>query len=132
MRNGVRIFIVEDALFLQEMLCHLFTKAGMDVVGTASSARDAFFQIGSLKPDLIWVDLVLPGGQNGITLIDKIKQFYPEMTVIACSSLQQKQVQRQRERTGITHFINKPFKSDEILEMVSSAMKQEQQKEMVA
>jgi DNA-binding NtrC family response regulator len=132
MKKGIHVFIVEDALFLQEMLCRLFTKAGMKVVGTASSARKAFFQISSLKPELIWVDLVLPGGQNGITLINKIKQFYPEMTVIACSGLQQKQVLIQSEKTGITRFVNKPFKSDEALDKVFSVMKEKQQKEMVA
>ena len=131
MENNIRVFIVEDAFFLREMLCHIFTKVGMEVVGMASSGQEVCSQIEALKPNLVWVDLVLPGGQNGITLIDKIKQFYPEARVIACSSLQQKQVRMQSEKVGATCFVSKPFKSNEVLETVFSVMKQEKQKEMV-
>lgn len=129
MENHIRVFIVEDALFLREMLCRIFVKAGIEIVGVASSESEAFSQIETLKPDLIWVDLVLPGGQNGIALINKVKQLYPEIEIIACSSLQQKLVKTQSKQAGAVHFINKPFEYDTVLENVFSVM---EQKEMVA
>ena len=57
----MNIFIVEDALFLQETLCHIFTEKGMHVTGSASSADSARAKIKVLKPDLVLMDLVLPG-----------------------------------------------------------------------
>ena len=132
MANNIRIFIIKDTFFLQEILCRVFSEVGMEVVGLASLGEEALPQIKDLKPDLIWLNLVLPGVQNGITLINKINQLHSEIKIIACSSLQQKQIQKQSELAGAVCFANKPFKSDEIVEVVFSAVRQKEQKEMVA
>ena len=131
MASNIRIFIVEDALFLREVLCRVFAEAGMEVVGLASSGEEALSQIEISKPDLVWLDIVLPNGQNGITLMNKISQLYPEVKIIACSSLQQEQIQMQSESAGAMYFINKPFKSDKAVEIVFSAVGRKEQKEMV-
>ena len=126
MKKNIRILIVEDSLFLREMICHIFAESDIQVVGLASSAEEALSKIEALKPDLALVDLVLPG-QNGIVLIKKIHYFYPEIKVIACSSLKHEHFVMESERAGAVDFLRKPFKSHEIKDAIFSAAREQKQ-----
>ena len=127
MKSNIRVFIVEDALFLREMLCRVFADTqSIEVVGMTSSVRTAVSQIQELKPDLVLLDLVLPK-ENGIVLIGKIAELCPETEVIVCSSLlREKQILAQSEMAGAMYFIKKPFSSSEIVDMIISTVKQEE------
>lgn len=131
MKKNIRILIVEDSLFLKEMLCRIFGEAGIHVVGLASSVEEAFSKIETLKPDIALVDLVLPG-QNGIALVKKIHHFHPKTKVIVCSGLELEQFILESELAGAMDFIGKPFKSDEMVEAVFSAATGEKQEMMAA
>ncbi|MDE0119616.1 MAG: response regulator [Bdellovibrionales bacterium] len=132
MKNDIRVFIVEDALFLREMLCRVLKKPGVEVIGTASSVGTALSQIKALQPDIVLLDLVLPG-KNGIALISKIYAISPKTEIVVCSSLlPQEDILLQCEMAGVMNFINKPFSSSEILDMIYSIMRQNEQTEMAA
>lgn len=131
MKKDIRVLIVEDSLFLKEMLCCIFAKADIDVVGLTSSGEEALSKIETLKPDIALVDLVLPG-QNGIMLIKQIRHFYPKTKVIVCSGLKHEQFILESELAGAIDFISKPFKSNEIVEAVFSAATEEKQEIMAA
>ena len=131
MKKDIRILIVEDSLFLKEMLCCIFKETGIHVVGLASSGEEALSKIETLKPDIALVDLVLPG-QNGIVLIKKIHHFYPKTKVIICSGLKHEQFILESELVGTVDFISKPFKSDEMIEVVFSATIEEKQEMMAS
>jgi len=122
MKKKVRLFILEDSIFLQEMLVYVFEKAGIEVVGVASSGKTALSAIKQLKPDIVWVDIVLPG-VNGFAVINKIKSFLKDIKVIASSSLKNEHIFLQSEIAGAVDFIQKPFKSEDIVNAVFSAMK---------
>ena len=118
MKKSIRVFIVEDALFLKEMLCHVFVEAGIEVVGVANSGgEETLSKIKNLNPDIVLMDLVLPE-KNGITLIREIRDIVPDTKVIVCSSLQQELFKTQSEIAGALDFIEKPFSSDEIVEAI--------------
>ena len=121
MKNNIRAFIVEDSLFLREVLCRVFSQAGIEVAGLASSVEEALFQIEQLRPDVVLVDIVLPG-KNGIVLINKISQLYSEIKIIICSSVPRKHILTQSEQIGNVAFISKPFGYDEIVEAVFSVV----------
>ena len=116
----MNIFIVEDALFLQEMLCHIFTQQGIRVAGVADSAPSALTKIKALKPDLVLLDLVLPG-QSGLSLLRKIHQVSPEIKVLICSSLPYKKTQLKKEKFPIAGYIQKPFDLDELMSQVMAS-----------
>ena len=130
MKENIRVVLVEDSLFLREMLCCIFAEANISVIGLASSEREALSKIETLKPDVVLVDLVLPG-QNGIVLVKKIHRFYPEIKIIACSSLQHEQFISECELAGAVDFVSKPFKSSEVIEAVFSAINEEKQEQEI-
>jgi len=131
MKKKVCLFILEDSIFLQEMLVYVFEKAGIEVVGVASSGKIALSAIKQLKPDIVWVDIVLPG-VNGFAVINKIKSFLKDIKVIASSSLKNEHIFLQSEIAGAVDFIQKPFKSEDIVNAVFSAMKNTKKEHEVA
>lgn len=66
-----RVFIVEDELLHLEALKITIEEAGMELAGECSDADSAFEKIRKQKPDVLLVDIALPGINNGITLAEK-------------------------------------------------------------
>lgn len=74
-----RIVIVEDhALFRAGLRALLEQDAEIEIVGESDNGRDAIRAVGALSPNLVLMDLSMPG-MNGIEAIRQIKQRYPEV-----------------------------------------------------
>ncbi len=112
----MKVFIVEDALFLREMLCRVLTEKGLKVAGVADSVAGALPQIKRLKPDLVLVDLVLPG-QNGLALLQELQQNHKTKALV-CSSLPREKAGEE----GVAGYVQKPFDVDELMSTVFSTL----------
>ncbi len=77
-----RILIVDDHTLLRAGLRALLVQdPGLEVVGEAENGRDAIRAVGQLTPDLVLMDLTMPG-MNGIEAMTEIKRRYPEVRVL--------------------------------------------------
>ena len=109
------VLIVDDSktelMYLSEML----KKAGMAVV-TAENADDAQRRLEQAKPDLILMDVVMPG-QNGFQLTRTITRDprYAGLPVIMCTSKNQETDRVWGLRQGAKDYVVKPVKADELL-----------------
>lgn len=86
MNNTIKVLVVDDSsLFRQMIVQHLSTQPGIEVVGYAINAFDAGQKIPRLKPDVLTLDVEMPG-LNGIEFL---KQLLPKnpIPVILVSSL---------------------------------------------
>lgn len=77
-----RILIVEDHALLRAGLCALIAKdTRFEVVGDLGNAHDAIAAIRSLEPDLVLMDISMPG-INGIEAIIDIKRRHPRIRIL--------------------------------------------------
>lgn len=82
MNTTIRIYIVEDEPDIREGLAVLINGSeGFACTGTSGSAEDALTDIGNTRPDIVLMDINLPG-MNGIECIVQLKQKYPEIQVM--------------------------------------------------
>lgn len=82
MNTMIRIYIVEDEPDIREGLAVLINGSeGFTCTGTSGSAEDALTGIGNTRPDIVLMDINLPG-MNGIECIVQLKQKYPEIQVM--------------------------------------------------
>lgn len=66
------VLIVEDDLGLQTIVAERLTKEGINVL-KATTGHEALLLIEKTIPDLMLLDIMLPGGQNGFDVLEKMK-----------------------------------------------------------
>ncbi len=111
-----RVLVVDDALFMRNMLTDIFTQAGWELVGEAENGEQAVVMYEQQRPDLVTMDIVMPV-LGGIDALKKILQSEPEARVVVCSALGQKHLILDAISAGARDFIVKPFQSEQVLEV---------------
>jgi two-component system, chemotaxis family, chemotaxis protein CheY len=112
---SLKILIVDDALFMRNMLRGIFEGAGHQVVGEAADGAEAVEQYRALQPDLVMMDIVMPN-MTGIEALRQITSQDPNACVVMCSALGQDALVMEAVQAGARDFIVKPFKDVQVLE----------------
>ena len=79
--DRVRVLVVDDDEHFRNGLTELLTAHGLDVVATARDARDAIDASRMLRPDVVLMDVHMPG-VNGIHATPGVLQAWPEAKVV--------------------------------------------------
>ena len=109
-----RVLIVDDALFMRNMLRDIFTRGGFEVVGEAGDGEEAVHQFQQLRPDLVTLDIVMPK-LSGLQALREIIALDPEACVVMCSALGQEALILEAVEGGARDFIIKPFREPQVL-----------------
>jgi len=115
-----RILIVDDSATERHMLSDLLTKAGYDVLAS-DNGEDAIVKAREVKPDLILMDVVMPG-LNGFQATRAISRdpVTKSIPVIMCTSKSQETDKIWGLRQGARDYVVKPVDRDELLAKISS------------
>jgi twitching motility two-component system response regulator PilH len=118
---GIRkIMVVDDSATERHMLRDLLTKAGYEVV-SCENGEDAIVKARQVKPDLILMDVVMPG-LNGFQATRAISRD-PEtksIPVIMCTSKSQETDKIWGLRQGARDYVVKPVDRDALLAKISA------------
>ncbi|MDR1979031.1 MAG: response regulator [Synergistaceae bacterium] len=116
-----KIFIVDDADFIVDMLRLIVQDAGYEVVGTALDGMRAVDLIGKLNdasvPDIVTVDFHMPK-MDGMETIRKIRSLIPGVKIVLVSSHATLPVVMQAKDAGVDAFIAKPFEPQTVLDAI--------------
>lgn len=110
---GFRFVVIDDAVFIREILKNIAESLGGQCQGEAENGRDALDLIRKTLPDLAFLDLVMPI-KNGIEILDEILMVWPDIKIVVCSTLDQPEIHEQLKAKGITAIFTKPFSKQEI------------------
>jgi DNA-binding NarL/FixJ family response regulator len=103
----VKIFIVEDHPIMRQSLRALLEReTDLVVGGEAGSGENALEQIDQEIPDLVLIDVSLPG-MNGIELAGLLRERYPELPLVMLSGHREKSHVDQAFRAGAHGYILK-------------------------
>lgn len=113
------VMIVDDALFMRNILRGIVTEKGFVVVAEAASGIEAMKNLHSHHPDIILLDIILPDS-NGLDLLHSINASHPQSKVVVCSAIGQEQVMQKALDLGAKAFIQKPFKPEKVIDVLES------------
>jgi twitching motility two-component system response regulator PilH len=110
-----KVLIVDDSKTELMFMTNLLQKNGMSV-RTAEGAEEAFRRLAEEKPDLILMDVVMPG-QNGFQLTRSINRTpeYADIPIIMCTSKSLETDRVWGMRQGASDYITKPVDAAELL-----------------
>src|SRR5438270_2984289 len=80
-----RILIVDDHPLTREALASLLGAHGLDVIGCASDGAEAIAEAGRLQPDLVLLDLSMPG-LDGLEALPRLREAAPECEVVVLTA----------------------------------------------
>jgi two-component system chemotaxis response regulator CheY len=115
---ALRVMVVDDALFMRNMLKDIFVRAGHDVIAEAENGEIALELYQELKPDLVTMDIVMPK-KSGIEALQDIMALDASACVVMVSALGQDSLVLEAVESGAKDFIVKPFKEVKVLEIVN-------------
>ncbi len=125
----VRVLIVDDSVVVRKLLCEaLASSPEVEVAGIASSGAIALAKIPQLNPDVLTLDIEMPG-LNGIQTLVEIRRLYPKLPVIMFSTLTERgaAITLEALSLGASDYATKPTNRDSL----AGAMEQVRQ-ELVA
>ncbi|KKL74713.1 hypothetical protein LCGC14_2062150 [marine sediment metagenome] len=118
-----KVLIVDDAQFTRNMLKNIITKIdNIDVIGEASNGIEAISLYKKLKPDLVTMDLVMPE-KGGIEATEEILKINSKALIVVVSALGQEALVLEAAKKGAKDFIQKPFKTEQIVEVMDRILK---------
>ncbi|MDA6072657.1 sigma-54 dependent transcriptional regulator [Flavobacterium sp. AC] len=116
-----KILLIEDDISFCKLLEKFLVKKSYDVT-IAFSAAEARLAIKKESFDLILTDLRLPDS-DGIGLMTEIKASYPEVPVILMTGYSDVNTAVKAIKNGAADYISKPFNPDEVLLVITNALK---------
>ncbi len=117
-----RILLVEDEPNIIEAIRFILSRDGWHV-STHSDGRTAVAEIARLAPDVVVLDVMLPG-RSGFDILRDLRAAPQtrEMPVLMLTAKGQGRDREEAERSGVTRFMTKPFANSEVLEAVNEMM----------
>ncbi|MDD4932222.1 MAG: response regulator transcription factor [Methylacidiphilaceae bacterium] len=117
-----KVLIVDDHALVSEGIAQLIgAKNGLTVCGTAANAHEGFDLVVKTKPDLVIVDLSLPG-KSGLELIKDIHASYPEVAILTLSMHEESMYAERALRAGARGYLMKSEGGQRLLEGIQRVL----------
>ena len=117
----IRILIVDDhSVVRQGLQIFLKLEPEFEIIGEAANGQEALIKVTDLQPDVVLMDLLMPV-MSGVQAIESIKQKYPDVEVIALTSVLEDTLIVEAIRAGATGYLLKDTEADELINAINAA-----------
>ena len=117
-----RIMVVDDSRVVRAEMEKMLKGSDIEICELCLSGEEALEKFGEAKPDLVTMDIVMPG-MDGMETCEKLRQRYPEANVFMVSSMAYDDMIDRAVELGAKGFLFKPFTKDALLEGLQGAFK---------
>ena len=121
----IKVVVVDDSPFSVAMLTNILTSKGFLVVGSANSLEEAVEAISRLNPDIVTMDMTMPGA-DGIECTKAIQKVNPNVKVIIVSSMMDDEIVRNAKKARISGYVQKPVDEEELCLLIQRIMSDEE------
>jgi NarL family two-component system response regulator LiaR len=116
----VRIVIVDDhPIVRQGLRAVIRVIPGLELVGEACDGQEALEVVGALRPDLVLMDLVMPG-MDGVAAIAALKQAQPAVRVMALTTFAEAELVLGAVQAGVDGYLLKDVDVQELARAVQT------------
>jgi pilus assembly protein CpaE len=128
MADQIRVLVVDDIPETRDHLTKLLGfESDIEVIGSASSGREAIQMAGKLHPDVVLMDINMPD-MDGITATEQLTTAAPNSAVVMMSVQGEADYLRRSMLAGAREFLVKPFSSDELTASIRQVSSREREK----
>ena len=119
MDKNIKILIVDDSIFMRNVLKNILVTAGYSQFIEGGTGIEAISLIADQKPNLVLLDLIMPemGG------IEVLKQVGKTQKIVVISAVGQDKIIEEAKTLGASGYIIKPFDINQVIHEIEAAMK---------
>ena len=118
---GRSILVIDDEEAVLDVVRRFLEIAGHNVICSTTGAKGFELMSGKTNPDLIILDLMIPG-EEGATTFQTLRQNYPDIPVLLCTGLIQSDHAVELFEKGAVDLLRKPFRMNELWHAVNKAL----------
>ena len=116
------ILVVEDEAAVREAAVATLTGLGYKVQEAASGRNALAMAADGLAIDLLFTDVVMPGGVSGHTLAQELRKSRPGLRVLYCSGYTENAILQQNRLNGDTRLLQKPYRRHDLARKVRAIL----------
>ena len=116
MSDEKKILIVDDDKDIVKIVTTMLEGRGWDVTA-AYNGREALDMVNASRPDIILLDIMMPE-MNGIEVLKRIKKMDSGVRIVMITAFGDVESYLDSMELGAYEYINKPFETDELLDMI--------------
>jgi two-component system chemotaxis response regulator CheY len=117
---GLKVMVVDDALFMRNMLRGILEEAGCEIIAEAADGMVAVAKYLEFRADITTMDIIMPV-KGGIEALNEIMAFDSSARVVMCSAIGQEALVQAAQTAGALDFIIKPFNPEHVVEVIKRA-----------
>ena len=120
--NKHRIMVVDDSRVVYAEMKKMLEDSEIEIASFCRSGEDAVEQYGEIQPELVTMDIVMPG-MDGLEACQALLEKWPDARVFMVSSMAYEDMINTAASIGAKGFLFKPFTKDSLLEGLRGALK---------
>jgi len=122
--NEIKIVVVDDSPFSVTMISNILEENGFSVVGSANSMAEAVEVVAKIKPDVVTMDMTMPGG-DGLECTKALHILDPDLKVVIVSSMMDEEIIHKAKKAKVSGYVQKPLDGEEISLLIHRIMADE-------
>jgi DNA-binding NarL/FixJ family response regulator len=117
-RRTLKVVLVDDSALVRQRVRELLSAVkDVEVVGQAADAAEGLRLIPELRPDVVVLDIELPG-TSGISILDELRRHEPSPIVIMLTNYDHRQLRRVCIEAGADFFFHKSTEFEKVVEVL--------------
>ena len=119
--SELKVLICDDSILVRRKLTDVLKKAGITAVFEAKDGIQAVDNYKAIKPDLVFMDIVMPG-KTGLDALVEIREFDPDAKVVMASTIGTQSHLVSAIKAGAYEFLQKPVKDEDVNKIIAKIM----------
>ncbi|HSL16458.1 MAG TPA: response regulator [Methylomirabilota bacterium] len=117
--SRVSVMTVDDSAAILTIIAAYLEDSEFNVVASERDGRRAVERFEEIRPDVVLLDLIMPG-QSGVETLSQILAIDPDACIVMISSLGTEDAVHECLATGARSFLQKPFTRDDFIAFMRS------------
>ena len=115
----MKVLIVDDSNIIRDRIAKMLSGiTRVEIAGEASNSIEAIHMVNKLRPDVVTLDIRIPG-ESGIEVLKKIKKTHSSIIVLVLTNFPQEQYRNKCYKLGGDYFFSKSDEFEKVEEIVS-------------